>query len=652
MRLTLALLLSASIAHAAQTDAGLDPCRDFYEYACSSWIASNPIPPDRSSWDPYYVLAQQNAEQVKEILEAEVAPDAGDARKVSDDYASCMDQAAIEDAGIAPLQRELAAIDSQRTVDDSAKALAFAHKLQTGSVFALWVDPDPEDATKVIATIDVSSLGAGDRDYYLSTDPEKVKLREAYRSHVQRMLELSGQSTAQAKTHADDILAFETKLAQATPTREQRRDPKAQHHRMTASQVEALAPGFPWKSYFAALGIAMPSMLEVNSPEHLTAALKAWIALTPEQRKAYLRWAIVNELSAVLPARIDQEDFDFFGKTLRGKKEQEPRWKRCGKMTNFHLGELVGRVFVQKHFSESDRQRVTQLIAAIRAALRDDISTLQWMTPATRAEALARLDAYTIMVGHPDKWRDYSALEIRRGDAFGNEVRALRFDSARQLAKLGKPVDRTEWSSLPQEVDGYQNPTQLQVVFTAGILQPPFFDPKRDDAMNLGALGRAVGHEFTHGFDDHGRKFDRNGNLRDWWQPADAAAFEQRAQCFVDEYSKFVVVDDKTLNGKLTLGENIADNGGMRLAYAALKKQPPGKNIDGLTPEQRLFLAFAKTQCGKTTAETLRNRLLTDPHSPGKFRVNGTLANMPEFQQAFSCKAGDPMVNATRCQVW
>ncbi len=640
---------------AGASNGGQDPCHDFYQYACGTWLQSHPIPADRSAWDPYYDLGQKNAEIVRAILEQREPDKSADGRKIADDYASCMDEAAIERAGVAPLAAQLARIEALRTPAESVAALAALHTLSADALFNLYADTDFADSSRIIAALDLPGFGLPDREYYLATSDDSRKLRDAYRHHVARMLEYSGLATAEAAGAAETVLRLETSLAKVAPTKEQRRDPKSRNHKLTYAQLGSLTPSFPWQVYFRTIGAVPPVDFNVDAPDYLRAATQAWLKLRPEQQKAYLRWRLVDTLVAVLPAKFVEEDFQFYGKTLRGTKQVEARWKRCARVTNNHLGEAVGRLFVATHFTARDKERVVAMIRAIQTTLRDDIGALPWMTAATRTEAVAKLEAYRIKVGFPDNWRDYSGLEIRRGDAFGNAVRAARFEFARQLAKLGKPIDREEWFSLPQAVDGYQSAARVEVVLTAGFLQPPFFDSSADDAVNFGALGRAIGHELTHGLDDHGRKFDRRGNLRDWWTPADSAAFEERAQCFVDEYSQFVVVDDKKLNGRLTLGENIADNGGMRFAYAALVKRladKPRTLVNGLTPEQRLFLAFAQTQCANVADATLRDRVLTDPHSPGRWRVNGTLANMPEFRQAFSCKPTDAMVNPRPCRIW
>ena len=638
-----------------EVDKSAEPCADFYQYACGTWMKTHPIPPDRSAWDPYYELAEKDADIVRGILEGREQGQGEDYRKVTSYYAACMDEATADKNGLQGLDNDLLQIAQIRSAEDSVVALAKVQTLGADALLAFYPNQDLKDSEHVIATLDQGSLGMTDRDYYLKDDPDSRKLRDEYRAHVARMLELSGLSREASLAGADAVLQLETTMAEAMPTREQQRDPTTQYHKLTLSELEHLIPSWPWRHYFAALGAQPVTSVNVTSPEYLEKTTRVWLGLGLQARKAYLRWHMLHTMAAALPSSFVEEDFHFYGTLLRGTKEMQPLWKRCARLTNDALGEAVGKVFVAGHFPGGAKERALAQIRSIQTALRDDISSLDWMTDATRQEALRKLEVFRIKIGYPDRWRDYTGLRVSRDDALGNAMRANRFEFVRQVRKIGKPVDRDEWFSLPQDVDGYQSTALVEIVFTAGLLQPPFFDPAMDDAVNFGAIGRAMGHEFTHGFDDHGRKFDERGNLRDWWTPEDNARFEERSKCFVDEYSQFVVVDDKKLNGQLTLGENMADNAGLRLAYAALRnklRSKPEQLVDGLTPEQRFFLAFAETQCGNVTDQTARNRLLTDPHSPGRWRVNGTVRNMPEFQKAWGCKAGQPMVAENACRVW
>jgi endothelin-converting enzyme/putative endopeptidase len=636
-------------------DRSVEACTDFYQYACRKWMTNHPIPSDRSAWDPYYELGEKNVAIVRGILEGREPGEGEDYQKVTTYYAACTDQATADAKGLQALDDDLGQITRMRSAGDSVHALALVQTLGAGALFSFYPDQDLKNAERVLATLDYGSLGMTDRDYYLKDDEESNKLRDQYRQHVRRMLQASGLSPGASLAGADSVLLLETMMARAMPSREQRRNPSTQYHKLTLAQLKHLIPSWPWNQYLVALGAQSVDYVDITSPEYLQKMTRAWLDLSSEESKAYLRWQLLHALVAALPQRFVQEDFHFYGTVLRGIKEMPPRWKRCAHLTNDALGEVVGKIFVARHFPGEEKERALAEIHAIQAALRDDISKLDWMDEATRQEALRKLDVFRIKVGYPDPWRDYTGLQVRSRDSLGNVIRAKRFEFARQMQKLGKPVDRDEWFSLPQDVDGYQSAALVEIVFTAGLLQPPFFDPGMDDAVNFGAIGRAMGHEFIHGFDDHGRKFDEHGNLRDWWTPQDSVRFEEHAKCFVDEYSQFVVVDNKTLNGRLTLGENLADNGGLRLAFAALQNDLAGKGrsmIDGLTPEQRFFLAFAETQCGNITDEAARNRLLTDPHAPGRWRVNGTVRNMPEFQKAFSCKTADAMVSPHPCRLW
>ena len=638
-----------------QVDASVEPCADFYQYACGTWMKSHPIPADRSAWDPYYELAERNAAMVQVILEGRGPGRGEDYAKVTKYYATCMDEATVEKKRLKALDRDLHHIAGMRTTAGSVEAVALVQTLGATALFAFYPDQDLKDAEQVLATLDYGSLGMTDREYYLRDDQESRRLRDQYRAHVSRMLEYSGLSHSASSAGADAVLQLETSMAKAMPTREQRRDPATQYHKLTLAQLQGLVPSWSWSRYFRALGAATVADINVTSPDYVLKTAQAWLELDAEGRKAYLRWHLLHAMAGSLPRRFVEEDFHFYGAELRGVKAIQPRGKRCAQLTNAALGEAVGKVYVAEHFPDSEKARALAQVRSIQAALRHDISKFGWMSESTRQEALRKLDVFRIKVGYPDQWRNFAGLEVRKKDALGNNMRANRFEFARQVRKIGSVVDRDEWFSLPQDVDGYQSAALVEIVFTAGLLQPPFFDRNMDDAVNFGAIGRAMGHEFSHGFDDHGRKFDEHGNLRNWWTAEDGARFEEGAQCFVDEYSQFAVVDDKRLNGQLTLGENIADNGGLRLAFAALQNQLAGKpiqNLDGLSPEQRFFLAFAETQCSNVADQTARNRLLTDPHSPGRWRVNGTVRNMPEFQKAFACKATDLMVSARPCRIW
>jgi putative endopeptidase len=642
---------------ASLTDKSADPCTDFYQYACGNWIKGNPIPADQSRWGRFTQLEERNLAVLREILEeaAKGGPQRdATSQKIGDYFAACMDEATIEAKGLAPIQAEL---DRIRDLKDKSQLAAEVAHLQRSGIAALFdfgSGQDFKDSNSVIAQADQGGIGLPDRDYYLKDDARMKEIREKYVAHVQRMFELAGEPPARAKADAGTIMRLETDLAKGSLDRVSRRDPEKVYHRMSRQELESLAPSFRWTEYLTTSGAPEFQQINVAWPDFFKAANSAIGSYSLDDWKAYLRWRVLHSEAPLLPARFVNENFDFYGKTLTGTKEMRPRWKRCVDFADGQLGEALGRKFVEKTFGAEGKQRTLKMVAAIEKALGKDIETLTWMTPATKKEAEIKLKAVTNKIGYPDKWRDYSSVTIRRDDAAGNAMRADQFEFQRQLNKIGKPVDRLEWQMTPPTVNAYYDPQMNNINFPAGILQPPFFDNRADAAVNYGAIGMVIGHELTHGFDDQGRQFDPQGNLRDWWTPADAKAFNEKVACFDKEYSSFTPVDDIHLNGKLTLGENTADNGGLRLALMALLDTIGNdrKPIDGFTPEQRYFLSFAQIWCESQTPEILRLRAQTDPHSPGRFRVNGVVRNMPEFQKAFACKAGQPMVSANACRAW
>jgi endothelin-converting enzyme/putative endopeptidase len=507
----------------------------------------------------------------------------------------------------------------------------------------------------MIAGADQGGLGLPDRDYYLKTDPKSVKLREQYVAHVQKMLTLLGGSRAQADADAKAVLRVETDLAKGSLDLVSRRDPNQVYHKMSVKELAALSPSIDWPKYFAGVGTPSFKDLDVSVPEFfktLDAVLKN---SSVADLKTYLRWHLLHSEASLLSKAFVDENFRFYGQTLTGAMELEPRWKRCVEATDGDLGFALGQKYVEQTFPPEAKARVLGMVQEIEKMLGEDLQSLDWMTPATKQQALIKLRGVTNKIGYPDKWRDYSTVKIVRGEAVGNDERATQFEVHRQLSKIGQPVDRGEWGMTPPTVNAYYNPRENNINFPAGILQPPFFDNRMDAAVNYGAIGAVMGHELTHGFDDQGRQFDAEGNLRNWWTPQDAAEFEKRAECFVKEYSAFTPVDGVHLNGKLTLGENTADNGGVHLAFMALMKSLEGKprpKIDNFTPQQRFFLAWGQNWCENVRPEVARLAAQTDEHSPGRDRVNGVLGNMPEFREAFACRAGQPMVHAPACRVW
>jgi putative endopeptidase len=638
-------------------DKAADPCSDFYQYACGNWIKSNPIPADQARWGRFNELAERNRQALHEILETAAKPEAGRdsvARQIGDYYAACMDEKGIEARGLAPLAAEFDRIRQLSDKSQLAAEIAHLHRSGVGSLFEFGSGQDFKDSTAVVAQLDQGGLGMPDRDYYLKDDPKSVELRQKYLAHVQRMFELAGRSPETAKADAATVMRIETELAKGSLDRVSRRDPEKIYHPMKRADVVALSPAFQWEQYFTGTRAPAFQAIVLSSPEYFKTLDKQIQDTSLDDWKVYLGWHLLHSEAALLPSAFLKENFDFYGKTLTGAKEMRPRWKRCTDFTDNQLGEALGKKYVEKTFGAAGKERTLKMVHALEKALGEDIEKLPWMTAATKKEALVKLQAITNKIGYPDNWRDYSSVEIKRDDAIGNGFRADQFEFQRQLDKIGKPVDRLEWGMTPPTVNAYYDPQMNNINFPAGILQPPFFDNAMDDAVNFGGIGMVIGHELTHGFDDEGRQFDPKGNLQDWWTPADAKEFQQRAACVDDEYSSFTVAPGVHINGKLTLGENTADNGGVRVALMALLNTigKDTKKIDGFTPEQRFFLSFGQVWCSNEREEALRLQVATDPHSPPKFRVNGVVQNSPEFQKAFSCKAGQPMVKANVCRVW
>jgi putative endopeptidase len=637
-------------------DRTIDPCVDFFAYSCGGWIKKNPIPPDQSSWDTYSKMQDENLGRLRGILEEASAPDpkrnATD-QKIGAYYASCSEEKAIDSKGAKPLEPSLeriAKISSKAEIADAAAAM-----IDDNVLFRFESIQDPHDANQVIANTDQGGLGLPDRDYYTKDDSKSVELRKGYLAHVQKMFELLGDKPETAAAEAQTVMRIETALARGSMTRVERRDPKALDHRMTSAEFEKISPEFQWQVYFAKVGVPSLASLNVSSPGFFKALSAELQKESLADWKVYLRWHLVHADAAHLSAAFLNENFAFYSKTLRGQQELKPRWKRCTEYVDDYLGEALGQAYVEKYFSPEAKQQALKIVKEIQAAMEQDINGLPWMSAATRQQALAKLHGMANKIGYPDKWRDYSKLEIVRGDALGNVERARKFEFDRQLAKIGKPVDRGEWSMTPPTVNAYYDPQMNDINFPAGVLQPPAFDPKSDAAPNYGDTGGTIGHELTHGFDDEGRQFDAGGNLRDWWTPEDAKEFEKRASCISDQYSTYTIVDDIKINGKLTLGEDVADLGGLLLAYMAWKEDTKDQTlqpIDDLTPDQRFFVGYGQSWCGQTRNETKRLRATVDPHSPEKYRTNGVVSNMPQFQEAFHCKAGAPMVNQNRCRVW
>ena len=630
-------------------------CTDFYQFACGGWVVSHPLPSDRASYGRFTEVDDRNNEVLRDILEkASANPADPDARKSGDYYASCVDEKRIDGRGMAPLAADLARIASVSTRARLAPVISALHAKGVPVFFRFGSAPDFKDASQVIAAADQGGLGLPDRDYYLKDDEHSKKLRGEYVTHVQRMLRLSGLSALASTAGAQAVMRIETAMAKPALDRVSRREPVKVYHKMALGDVRELTPIFDWMAYLRGLQAPGFNDMNVAEPEFMKEVNEILTKTPLRDLRAYMRWHLLNASAEFLPKPFVDENFAFT-RILTGAKQLRPRWKRCVQYTDSDLGEVVGKVFVQRAFGADAKARTLDMVHAIEQAMDQDLRSLTWMSAETKTQAFVKLRAVANKIGYPDKWRDYSALRIVRGDAFGNSQRANAFELHRQLAKIGKPLDKTEWEMTPPTVNAYYNPQENNINFPAGILQPPFYNNAADDAVNFGAVGAVVGHELTHGFDDEGRQFDEQGNLRDWWTATDAKAFDERAACIVNQYGGYTAVDDVKLNGKLTLGENTADNGGVRLAWTALHeslaKKPLGE-ADGFTPEQRFFIGWAQIWCQNRTAEMARMLAATDPHSPGANRVNGVVANFPEFQKAFDCPAGSPMVNATTCRVW
>lgn len=643
-------------------DKSVDPCEDFYEYACGNWRKKNPIPSDQARWGRFNELAEYNRQTLHEILEKASKPSANRSpimQKIGDFYASCMDEKTVDSKGSAPLKPLLDRIAAISTKDQLIDTLGALQSQGVPALFGFGAQPDLHNASVEIANVSQGGLGLPDRDYYLKNDDKSQETRTKYHHHMVKMFTLLGDEPSEAQKEAQTVLDIETKLANSTLERVKMRDPKNRDHKMAVSQLSALAPNFEFARFFQSRGA--PAFTEVNvvPPDFFKDVNDLLNSVSLDDWKIYLRWHVTDNVAPLLSKSFVEEDFDFTDRYLSGVKEQQPRWKRCVTRTDRALGEALGQPYVAATFGAAGKQRMLKMVAALEGALGNDIQNLDWMTPETRKQAEAKLKAISNKIGYPDKWRNYSTVKIVRGDLLGNSFRARTFEVKRNMGKIGKPLDKKEWGMTPPTVNAYYNAAENNINFPAGILQPPFFDLSEDDAVNFGGIGVVIGHELTHGFDDQGSKFDGNGNLSNWWTEKDREEFEKRTGCIADEYSSFVAVDDVHLNGRLTLGENSADNGGVRIALMALRKamaadaaKAAKQTKNGFSPEQRFFLGFAQIWCENRTPESARLLAKTDPHSPGQYRTNGSLQNNEDFAKAFGCKAGQKMVSQNACRVW
>jgi len=644
----------------AAMDRSVDPCVDFYKYSCGGWQTSNPIPGDQTAWDVYRKLSEDNVAFLRGILEQAAVAKGRDAvtAKIGDYYAACADEKAADARGDAPLKPDLDAIAAAKSPAELMPVIARLQRESIrGVLFGAGSQQDPDDSEKEIASLDQGGLGLPDRDYYFKTDDKSKDNREKYVAHVARILELLGDEPAAAKRSAAEIMRLETALAGASLTKVERRDPYKMKHKMKPGELGTMAPGLAWKEYLAALKAPPFDTVNVTAPAFFSELGKRLASEPLSAWKDYLRFHAANGRAPYLSAPFVTEDFEFYRKYLKGAKEIQPRWKRCVRLVDEQLGEALGQAFVRKVFAPRTKDAALDMTKRVEAVMERRLKERDWMGPETKKAALAKLAAIRNKIGYPDKWRDYSRVRVERGDFAGNVARAAAFESDRQLGKIGKPVDHGEWDMTPPTVNAYFDAQMNDINFPAGVLQPPLFDPKMDDAPNYGNTGGTIGHELTHGFDDEGHQYDAKGNLKNWWTDADAAQFAARTKCVSDQYAQYVAVDDIHVNSALSLGEDIADLGGEILAYEAWKDATKAAKLadrDGLTPDQRFFVGFAQWACENVRPEQQREWALTNPHSPAKYRINGVVVNMPEFAKVFACKPGAPMTKPAgrTCSIW
>lgn len=640
-------------------DPSASPCEDFYQYACGGWIKNNPIPPDKASWSVSDKLLQDNQRFLWGILETLAQQKTGrsaNQQKISDYFTACMNQTAIDKLGVSPIQSVLAEIKALKNKAELPALLARLSLAAPGNfLFQIGVAQDHSDASQMIAELSASGLGLPHRFYYVKTDDRSTRLRAKYLSHIAQMLTLGGDSSTLVDAQAATIMKIETRLAYATLTIAERGDPQQTFHRLDQQAVDALTPGFSWSAFWAATGIQRPAIYNVTEPTFFKEMGNLLRDLSLADLKTYLRWKVIHGAAPLLSQPLVDENFNFFGKTLDGTPQLAPRWQRCVSKVDMQFGDALGQEFVHRTFGPKLKRDVLHMTSQIEIAMGQEINQLDWMSPETKIRALKKLHGLTNKIGYPEHWRDYHAVLVTPTDFYGDTTRASRFELQRQLAKIGKPVDPSEWDITTPTVNAFYDPTRNDLNFPAGVLLPPLYDPAMDDAPNYGDTGDTLGHELTHGFDGQGRHYDEHGNLKEWWNKHDLNEFNKRAQCVVNQYSNYIAIDDLKINSQLTKAEDIADLGGLVLAWIAWKIEvhdKPQINIDGLAPEQRFFVGYAQWACSSSRPDTARLNALTDPHSPDRYRVMGPMVNMPEFEKAFSCKRGQAMVPEQRCKIW
>jgi putative endopeptidase len=643
-------------------DKSVNPCENFYHYSCNGWFKRNPLPPDQTAYGRFTELYELNRLHLKQILEDTSKPDpnrTANEQKIGDEYASCMDTANVNQLGITPIKPELDRIAALRSVDELPVLLAHLHTIGVNAFFDFSADQDFADANQVISSYGAGGLGLPERDYYFRTDAKSVEQRKQYVDHIRKMFVLAGQSEAQAAKDAETVMAIETRLAKASLTITETREPQNLNHPTDVAALTKMLTHFNLTDYVEAAHAPANGKANDEEPKFL-AEFNALVADTSlDQIRTYLRWHLLHTYAGTsMPEAFETESWNFYAHILNGAEKQQERWKRCTARVDREMGEALGQVYVAKYFPPSEKQQALEMTLAIEQAMNKDIDSLDWMSPATKVQAKEKLKTVMNKIGYPDKWRDYSRLVIVRGDPLGNQQRVRVFNFNRELAKIGKPVEKGEWYMSPPTVNAYYSSQQNNVNFPAGYFQPPFFSDKEDDAANYGDMGSTIGHELTHGFDDEGRQFDKDGNLKEWWTKEDEAKFTQKAQCMVDQYDAIEAVPGVHLNGKLTLGENLADLGGLWLAWIAWQDKAEATHVDitaktdGYTPEQRFWIAYAQQWCTQTRPEQLRSQAQANPHAPDEYRTNSILQNLPEFAKSFSCKPGDKMVSAKPCRIW